>query len=320
MTVVFSHYLPFWDRYLGNVWVIVPNSAGGNAVRLFFVISGFVIFMTLDKCRSVLDFALMRFSRLYPAYWVTLFLATFTSVVLFGKSLWFNGLIVNTTMFQEFLRFPNFDNVYWSLTVELAFYVNAAWVFALGLHRKVVTCSLIWLTASGIWALTLFDPTADVRDWFALLFALDFAPFFVLGILLFNSRNRKWRPAEIGLVFLCYAVEFLIGGIEGVAVALAASALMLAALSGKLTLLTGRATLWLGAISYSLYLIHRNVGYNVLRWLNEAGFGPTASIAATVVLVVCLAACVTFLVEIPASRFLRSRWSAVRNRQVATVK
>lgn len=68
LTVVFSHYFPFWDRYVEDILVIVPGAYGFYAVKLFFVISGMVIFMTLDKCNSVADFAVLRFSRLYPAY------------------------------------------------------------------------------------------------------------------------------------------------------------------------------------------------------------------------------------------------------------
>src|SRR2546423_3808210 len=57
---------------------------GAYGVELFFVISGFVIFMTLDRSERPADFLPARFSRLYPAYWAAVL--TTTSV------LWlFNG-------------------------------------------------------------------------------------------------------------------------------------------------------------------------------------------------------------------------------------
>ena len=40
---------------------------GFLGVNLFFVISGFVIAMTLERCSGVLDFARRRFARLWPA-------------------------------------------------------------------------------------------------------------------------------------------------------------------------------------------------------------------------------------------------------------
>ena len=306
LTVVFSHYIPYWHRYLDDIVVLVPGSMGYHAVELFFVISGMVIFMTLEKCKTAADFAWLRFSRLFPTYWTTLGIATFVTVVIFGQSFWLGGFIVNTTMFQEFLGYPNLDNVYWSLTVELAFYLNVAWVFALGLHKKINACLVVWLSLSAIWALTLFDPGRDDRDWLSVLFAFDYAPFFAFGILFYKARGRRWTSADVGLLVMTLVVQFLIASWQGVTALAISAMLVFAGLSGYLRFLTNKLTLWLGAISYSLYLIHRNIAYNILPWLHEQGFGPIAGIAVTVIGMLGLAAAVTFLVERPASRRMRS--------------
>ena len=42
---------------------------GYLGVQLFFIISGFVIFMTFEKTQNIKVFLLGRFTRLYPAYW-----------------------------------------------------------------------------------------------------------------------------------------------------------------------------------------------------------------------------------------------------------
>lgn len=306
LAVVFSHYIPYWDRYLGDIWVIVPGAFGFYAVKLFFVISGMVIFMTLDRCNSVADFAVLRISRLYPAYWATLTLATFIGVVIFDNPLWVGGFIANGTMFQEFFGYRNMDNVYWSLTVELAFYLNIAWLFALRLHTRILTCIGVWLCLSGIWAAFVFDPASNDRDWFALLFALDYAPYFAIGILFYKGYGRCWRPVELVLLAVAVLVEFILASWEGLAVITASSALVFAATSGFLGFITGRYTLWLGAISYSLYLVHRNIGYDLLPALKDHGFGPVISITITTIVVVGLACIVTYWVERPASRLIRA--------------
>lgn len=307
LTVVFSHIIPYWNRYLGDVWVIVPGAFGYYAVNLFFIISGMVIFMTLDKCNSVAEFALLRFSRLYPAYWTTLLLSTLIGVVIFGNAFWLGGFVVNGTMFQEFLGYGNLDNVYWSLTVELAFYLNAAWLFALGFHKKILTVVSVWLCLSGVWAITDVDHGGTVRDWISLLMALEYAPYFVIGILFYHGRGRRWRLSEFGLLAASLAVEYLIASWEGLAVAVASSLLVLAATLGLLRVFTCRFTLWLGTISYSLYLIHRNIAYNMLPWLHGHGLGPVTGLTITTLVVVGLAAGVTYWVERPASRMIRAR-------------
>lgn len=307
LTVVFSHYIPFWERYLGNIWVLVPNSFGSHAVKLFFIISGLVIFMTLDKCRSVFEFAVLRFSRLYPAYWTSLGLSTFIGVVIFGDNFWPGGLVANITMFQEFIGSKNFDEVYWSLTVELAFYLNVAWLFALGFHKRPLTCITAWLCLSAIWAVTLHVPGSDVRGWLAIFLALDYAAYFSIGILFYNTRGRQWTPAEFTILIAALVTEYLVASWEGLAVAVVSTTLVYAALSGYLKILTNRFTLWLGAISYSLYLIHRNIGYKLLPWFHDLGLDVFAAISVTTLLILGLAAAITFWVERPASRLIRSK-------------
>lgn len=305
LTVVFSHYFPHWDRYLGDVPVLVPGPAGNQAVRLFFVISGLVILMTLGKCRSVADFALLRFSRLYPTYWTTLILVALLTTGLFGGSVWMGGAIVNLTMFQEFLGFGNLDNVYWSLTVELAFYLNVAWLFALGLHRYPSGVVALWLCASGLVASTGDLSRDSDRHWLALLFALDFAPYFAAGIVLFRTLAEPLRRREYGLLLLAAVVEFLIASWSGLAVLCGATVLVGAAIRGRLDWAVTPPLLWLGSISYALYLIHRNLGFQLLDWCHGLGMGPVAAISLATAVSLALAGLVTVLVERPASRGLR---------------
>src|SRR5262245_16693709 len=49
-----------FERYL---------SFGTTGVDLFFIISGFVIFMSLEKVSDSREFIINRISRLYPTYW-----------------------------------------------------------------------------------------------------------------------------------------------------------------------------------------------------------------------------------------------------------
>ena len=52
-----------------------PAYYGLLGVELFFIISGFVILMTLERVPSLLQFAIGRAARLYPAYWFSVAVA-----------------------------------------------------------------------------------------------------------------------------------------------------------------------------------------------------------------------------------------------------
>lgn len=56
LIVVFSHYIPFWNDDLSPVPIIISSEIGHYSVELFFVISGIVIFATLNKCNSTVHF------------------------------------------------------------------------------------------------------------------------------------------------------------------------------------------------------------------------------------------------------------------------
>ena len=73
--------LPGHDAGLDLDWA----RPGGYGVHLFFMISGFVICWSLSTADGLRGFALSRFSRIYPAFWIAA-LATFGVVHAFGEA------------------------------------------------------------------------------------------------------------------------------------------------------------------------------------------------------------------------------------------
>lgn len=73
LMVVFFHFT------LGRPEAKLGFKLGTTGVDLFFIISGLVIFMSLTRVKTSLDFVINRVSRLYPTYWTC---ATFTFIVI----------------------------------------------------------------------------------------------------------------------------------------------------------------------------------------------------------------------------------------------
>ena len=129
VAVVIYHYFTRYDQQYGHeglypeLTYLTKNGIYG--VHLFFVVSGYVIFWTLHKTDRPLDFLVSRFSRLYPAYWFAIIL-TYTAVNIFGlpdRQVDINVALANSLMFHEYLNVSHVDGVYWTLTVEITFYL-----------------------------------------------------------------------------------------------------------------------------------------------------------------------------------------------------
>lgn len=115
LAVMVHHYFNRFDFLYGH-WFPVPKftDVGKYGVHLFFMISGFVILMTLERTRRPVDFLFARFSRLYPAYWVCVLL-TFALVRIFslpGRETSVKDALVNLTMLQSFFRVNNWGRCF----------------------------------------------------------------------------------------------------------------------------------------------------------------------------------------------------------------
>jgi len=69
-------------------------------------------------------------------------------------------------------------------------------------------------------------------------------------------------------------------------------------------------TLWLGAISYPLYLVHREPGYALLDWLYAHHVSHWLSLGIAVPLALLAGYVLSIAVERPAMRLLRSWYRA----------
>ncbi len=121
-------------------WITYVLSSG-VAIRAFFVISGFLVFMSFERSSSIATYAGKRFRRIYPAYFSVVMLCAIGLLVVSSKDVgsyfsltWVKYVLANLT-YLNFLQ-PTLPGVFesnkiaaingalWTLKVEVMFYLS----------------------------------------------------------------------------------------------------------------------------------------------------------------------------------------------------
>lgn len=258
---------------------------GWLGVELFFLISGFVIFMTLDKTETFKNFIYKRWLRLFPAMLFASILIYFTAPIFYerpaGNPNAFS-LIPGLTFTEPGwwkkilgIHIKPLEGAFWSLYVEFKFYfIAGAIYFSLG--RRFLVPFLIGIfiftifiyifsMISNFWALNIFKK---------ICVSLSFKYFgwFSSGALYYlysQTNNNKWFLYAILLSALSSLTVKSLDGNYNIHIILAASIISsLFAASVKniyiQQVLQNKIFLFFGFISYPLYLIHENAMISML--------------------------------------------------------
>lgn len=208
LAVMLLHYTTDFHKFLAPT----RRSAfdldyGAYGVHLFFMISGFVILMSAEKVGSARTFLASRFARLYPPYWSAI---AFTALILvlfplpggLDSAKVLHRAVVNLSMFQFWLGVGSIDSVYWTLQVEMSFYLL---MFALVGLGKLDKCLHVM---AGLVVLSLVDhifvprPVAPAYAYVRQFLMLESAYLFTVGMVLYKMR-QGFRLVYLPILLLC---------------------------------------------------------------------------------------------------------------------
>ena len=328
LAVIAFHYCGRWAPPL-NPGSLYPYGTalawpgvrvGAYGVHLFFVISGFVIAMTLERCNTPREFIVRRYARLAPA--MLLFsVITFAAMHVIPRApfpergMWFISSItfIDPVLLGRIapgIGFYSIDGVYWSLYVEVQFYVLACLAYFIARHRFRLIMALLSAIACGL--LLVRIPLASPISNKLLIPA--FLPWFLMGVGFHTLALRSEWTAGMCLVSLG-ALELLAQDVAGARGAVPAGVVMLIPIlfaaavwfRPLVAFLSWKPMVMIGAASYELYLLHENVGVSILHGLppmNALG-GATAAVA--VAAGCCAVAVASFRwIEAPVSHLIRA--------------
>lgn len=308
LMVVFGHLVPARIA-LGDASYHV-TSLGRGGVMLFFLLSGYLVFRNIER-QDTATFISRRMFKIFPAYWVNVVLIAVFSFLLGKEVIPADIVLSNLFMVQDVFRKESMSGVYWTLLIEVKFYVFLAVQHLLLRDRGVLIVlaaliginTAIWFTRGHASLLLTFFPAfyigiqvrrAQVSGWscYAVLQVTTVTTVVAAGLLIFDEYYANWAAIYVVLetaVLIAFLRVDISSPILG----------------------------FFGRISYSHYLYHASVGYVFLALIPVMD-SLTLNIL-VVMLVIALTTAIAFIsyrfVEVPATDFGRrheSLWTSFK--------
>lgn len=321
MAVLLFHYT-FNGIYNGSISSLHSFPAiseftkyGYLGVDLFFMISGYVIFLSAQN-KTPGQFIQSRLVRLYPAFWFAVISTSLLTALWGGENItitW-QQVLANLTMIPPVFGHDAVDGVYWTLMYELTFYVAVFFLMAFGLGGGLRKVFLIWpflmllawafqieyflfsggyytfFAAGAVFAVLRSERT--IFAWVSLLVAFCLCIDFVRDISLLKADRQSiaYQPDVVSAIIASFFLFFIILNTRfGAALKLPKSYL-------------------LGVLTYPLYLIHASWGYILLNHFATDGNKYAAYIGVTVI-VLAVSFCIHRVIEVRLGHFWRALFS-----------
>ncbi len=299
---------------------------GRLGIYLFFMISGFVIYFSLNK--GVKEYIVGRFVRLYPTFWICATI-TFLVTLVYGNAIAIKHYLIGLLMFNSGHMETMIDGSYWTLTFELLFY------FYIGVFVWLFTTKrLAWFYTS--WLLISFFSFYFAVDqvFFFKLLSVRFAPYFIFGGVLALIVD-KWDTVKLKSKIL-YSTVLLGSWLmpiyissklqdqketitnftgsfdkgELVIVEVLFTVMFLGVFLSRFDFATNKCfakiALTLGSITYPLYLLHWKIGDTIISHYNNA-YGVITNFSIAVAVLIIIVSYFISIYDIPLRKSIKKK-------------
>lgn len=245
-------------------WLRSSGSFGWLGVACFFVISGFVIPLSMYSGKFQLSrdwkiFFGKRILRLDPPYILSILMNV--GLLYLGAMLpGYSGQTPNVSAAQllahlgylnAFLNYGWLNDAYWTLAIEFQYYVLIAFCYAAIVSKAKIGNYLATIGLAGL----SFLPISSQ-------FVLHFMVVFVIGIVTFQRHIGLID----GKVFGCWLVTLTAIATITLGIPTAITAFLTSLTISFVEFKIPKAISFIGTISYSIYLIHGSIGVRVINF------------------------------------------------------
>ena len=244
---------------------------GYLGVELFFLISGFVILMTLEKSRSYLNFLYKRWLRLFPAIAIVSLLFYIGYYLYCQKWLPFYNLLPGLTFTEPYFykKLLHIDTIaalspsFWTLFVEVKFYIIFGAVFFLSRRKDgkaILSLLILWIFAIVTPLVSYHEMLVKISEMFV------YYGWFIggcLAYLYFKNRKKSYlylsgTTTLIAILLSSLKVDNPIEYFITVILIIAVFYMPLLYTKAQ-EVLENRFLLFFGFISYSFYLLQEPI-------------------------------------------------------------
>jgi peptidoglycan/LPS O-acetylase OafA/YrhL len=296
LSVILFHYYSRWTTPC-EVFNLYPYNNkysffnyGYLGVQFFFIISGFVIAFTLYKTDNIKTFWKKRIARLFPAMLlcsVITFIAmrSFDTKNLFPTAHSIRNFLpalsfISPYLWNYCLRFLHLDyfaGCYWSLWPEIQFYCMASIIYYIRpskfFQNFTIAAFLVCLLNFIMIRIHCGSWSNRYNFWLVYVFSIPaYIGWFAAGVLFYAIYSKKAGKLTIGISSITVLLQLYNCVDKEALVMLICIAFFLIFIFSPRTLnfLAYKPIANIGMASYSLYLIHENIG--VLLICKYAGY------------------------------------------------
>lgn len=328
LIVVFFHFT------MGRPEANIGFKYGTTGVDLFFIISGFVIFMSLTKVNNSVDFIINRVSRLYPTYWAsvtfTFLLICIVSIIGNVGKINFIHYLGNMTMFEFYLNMPYLDGAYWTMIIEMLFYCSILILFH---FKKINYLNIIGISLSiTVVVLThcFYQNYSLVQFLIKWIPLLQFIPLFFAGTLFYNIFEKNTKLFQnYSLILIClicqiflfdYAGSYnrFLNHFEYSIMLIIHFTIFVLFVNNKLKWIVNKYTLYLGKISFALYLTHQflSLSFIIPFLTNRLNVNLYVTFFIALVSIILVASFITFYIEIPMGKKMKAKLRSMKEKSI----
>lgn len=240
-------------------------------------------------------------------YWVSILLA-----VIFLKKHDVTQILFNLTMFQSVFKVPDVIGVFWTLIIEMFFYIFCSVAYALNIlsKRQFAVLSMIMFTSVAfVLAVIRYSTGKNIPIGIPLLMSM-----MILGYVLRLYERGVTKRSDVLLSLAVFAVflpftSFLgysvKGGFTGEPISY-----VISYIAGVTIFFTfyiakpcNRIAARLGEISYSSYLVHPVIIYVLHDFFSDFRFGNIVAILLLLIVVAIVSEICYRTIELPAINF-----------------